>query len=107
MGNQPLQEGTKPKQKSLLQKGSKFAVTPATMPIKEYISTTTVAALQAGECNGIDCSGLYHDVNRILNTFTNKPIHTNIIKSEHLTLENLRKDKDCIIVTADKGVAWL
>ena len=53
----------------------------------------------------MDCSGLYYDVNRILNTFTNKPIHTNITKAEHLALENLRKDKDCIIVTADKGVA--
>ena len=92
-------------EKALLQKGPKFAVTPATIPIKEYISTTTVAALQAGEPNGVDCSGLYHDVNRILNTFTNKPIHTNITKSEHLALENLRKDKDRIIVTADKGVA--
>ena len=50
-------------------------------------------------------SGLYHDVNRILNTFTYKPIHTNITKSEHLALENLRKDEDCIIGTADKGVA--
>ena len=37
--------------------------------------------------------------------FTNKPIHTNITKSEHLALKNLREDKDCIIVTADKGVA--
>ena len=64
-----------------------------------------MAALQAGEHNGVDCSGLYHDVNRILNTFTNKPIQTNITESEHLALENLRKDKDCIIVTADKGVA--
>ena len=78
--------------------------TPATIAIKEYISTTTVAALQADELNGVDCSGLYHDVNRILNTFTNKPIHTNITKSEHLALENLKKDKDHIIVTADKGV---
>ena len=58
-----------------------------------------------GELNGFDCSGLYHDVNRILNTFTNKPVHTNITKSEHLAVENLRKDKDCIIVTADRGVA--
>ena len=94
-----------PEEKSLLQKGPMFAVTPATIPIKEYISTTTVAALQAGELNGVDCSGLYHDVNRILNTFTNKLIHTNITKSEHLAFENLRKDKDHIIVTADKGVA--
>ena len=45
-------------EKPLLQKGSKFAVTPATIPIKEYISTTTVAALQTGELNGVDCSGL-------------------------------------------------
>ena len=87
--------------KSLLQKGPKFAVTPATFPIKEYISTTTVASLQAGKLNGVDCSVLYHDVNRIPNTFTNKPIHTNITKSELLALENLRKDKDRIIVTAD------
>ena len=64
-----------------------------------------MAALQAGELNGVDYIGLYHDVNRILNTFTNKPIHTNITKSEHFALENLRKDKNCIIVTADRGVA--
>ena len=80
-------------------------VTPATIPIKEYISTTTMAALQAGELNGVDCSGLYHDVNRILNTYTNKPISTNITKAEYLALENLRKDRDSIIVTADKAVA--
>ena len=93
-----------PKEKSLLQKGPRFAVTPTTIHIKEYISTTTAAALQVGELNGVDCSGLYHDVNRILNTFTNKPIHTNITNSEHLALENLRKDKDHIIITADKGM---
>ena len=38
-----------PKEKSLLQKGPKFAVTPAKIPVKEYISTTNVAAVQAGE----------------------------------------------------------
>ena len=37
-----------PEEKSLLQKCPKFAVTPATIPIKEYTSTTTVAALQTG-----------------------------------------------------------
>ena len=31
-------------------------------------------------------------------------MHTNITKAEHLALENLRKDKDHIIVTAYKGV---
>ena len=64
-----------------------------------------MAALQAGKLNGVDCNGLYHGVNRILNAYTNKPIHTNITKEEHLALENLREDKDHIIVTADKGVA--
>ena len=105
MGNQPLQEELTPEEKSLLQKGSKCAVTPATIPIKEYISTTTVAVLQADELNGVDWSGLYHNVNRILNTFTNKTIHTNITRSEHVALENLRKDNDHIMFTADKGVA--
>ena len=75
--------------------------------MKKYISTITVAALQAGENNGVNCSGLYHDVNRMLITFTNKPIHTNIIKSEHLALENISKDKDYIIVTAGKGGALI
>ena len=50
-------------------------------------------------------SGLYHDASRIPNTFTNKPIHTNITNLEHLALENLGKDKDHIIVIPDKGVA--
>ena len=104
VGNQPLQEGLAPEEKSLLQKGPQFSVTPATIPIKEYISTTTTAALQAGELNGVDCSGLYHDIIRILNTFTNKPKHTNITKAEHSVLENLRNDKVHIIVTADKDV---
>ena len=53
-----------------------------------------MAALQAGEINGVDCSGIYLDV-------------SNITKSEHIALENHRKDKDCIIVTADKGVVWV
>ena len=83
----------------------KFAVTAATISIKEYISTTTVAVLQAGELNGFDCSCLYHAVYIILNTYTNKLIHTNCTKAEHLALENPRKDEDHVIVTADKGVA--
>ena len=78
---------------------------PQQQSLQRYISTTIVTALQAGELNGVDCSGLYHDINRILNTYTNKPIHTNITKAEQLALENLRKDKDYIIFTADKGVA--
>ena len=64
-----------------------------------------MAALQAAELNGVACSALYPDVNRILNTYNNKLIHTNISKAEYLALQNLRNDKDCIIVTADKGVA--
>ena len=64
-----------------------------------------MAAVQADELNGVDCNSFYHDVNRILNTYTNKPIHTNITKAEHLTIEDLKKDKDHIIVTADIGVA--
>ena len=64
-----------------------------------------MTALQAGELSGANCSGLYHDVNRILNAHTNKPVHTNITKAEHLVLENHRKDKENIIVTSDQGVA--
>ena len=82
-----------------------IAVTLTFIPIKEYISTTTLSALQAGELNGVDCSGLYHDVSRNLNTFTNKPIHTITTKAEHLALQNLRKEKDHITVKSDKGVA--
>ena len=99
------QEGTNIWRKSVLQKGPKFAVTRKNHPVKEYISTTTLAGVQAGEFNGVDCSGLHYEVIRILNTYTNKPKHTNITKAEHLVLENFRKDKDHSIVIADKGVA--
>ena len=75
VGNQPLRRELTPEEKSLLQKGPKIFSYPATIPVKEYISTTTVAAPQAGKLNGVDSSGLYHDVNRILNTYNNKPIH--------------------------------
>ena len=64
-----------------------------------------MAVLQSCEPNAVDWSGLCYDVNRILNTYRNKSLHTNITKAEHLALENLRKDKDFIIVIADKGVA--
>ena len=53
---------------------------------QKYISNTTVTALQADELNGVDCSGLHHYVIGILNTYNNKPIHTNITKAEHLAL---------------------
>ena len=77
-----------PEEKSLPKKSSKFAVTQASIPIKEYISTTTVAVFQAGELNGIDCSDLYDNVSIILNSYITKPMHTNITKAEHLALEN-------------------
>ena len=63
-----------------------------------------MAGFQADELNGVDWSDLYHDVNRIFNTYTSKLIHRNITKAEHLTLENCKKVKDHIIVTAEKGV---
>ena len=91
-------------EKSLLQKGQKICSSLATIPVKECISATTLAAVQTGELIGVDCSGLYHDVNWNLNTYTNKPRHTNITKAGHVALENLRKYKDHIIVTADRGV---
>ena len=92
-----------PEEMSLLQKGLNLQLPQQPSPLKEYISTTTVAAFKAGKLNGVDCSGLYHDVNGILNTYTNKTILTNITKAEHLALENLREDMDHIIVTAAKG----
>ena len=69
--------------------------------------TITVAALQEDELNGVDHSGLYHDVNRILYININKPIYTNINKAEHLALENLRKDKDNFILQLTKVWPWL
>ena len=93
-------------EKSLLQKGPKFAVTPATIPIKEYITATTVAALQAGKCNGVDCRGLCQSVNRIPNIFTNKPMHTNITKSE-LYLKISGKTRTASLLQLTKVWPWL
>ena len=61
-----------PEEKSLLQKGPKICSYPSNHTHPRYISTTTVAAIQAGEPNGVDCSGLYNDYigTSIMNPFT-------------------------------------
>ena len=43
-----------PEEKSLLQKGLTSAVTPVTIPIKEYICTTTEVAIQTVDLNSVD-----------------------------------------------------
>ena len=65
-----------------------------------------MAALQAGELNGDDCSSLYHYVNRIPNSYTNKPIHTNITKAEHLALNISGKTGTTSLLQLTKVWSW-
>ena len=80
-----------------------------TVKIKEYISTTTMAYYGTSrQVNSVVLTAVASTMMSI-EFVTPTPMHqyiqTQPAKAEHLALENLRNDKDHIIVNADNGVA--
>jgi hypothetical protein len=69
-------------ERSILSKGPKYAVTPKSIPVMDYIAATSVAGLQAGESSGVDTSGMYHEVGKLLTHYNSKPIKQNISGNE-------------------------
>ena len=87
----PLTKG----QKSLLATDPNFGIVPNKIPNVDYI--TAVESMDAGE--------LRADVNSLLRRVqVPKP---NLTKQESIGLAQLKKDKDRVVLTADKGVAMV
>ena len=87
-------------QESLLSYGPNFAISPKNPPLGEYIMNIEKV------CQSLDTNTaeeLRTEVYRVLR----KPHHPkpNLKKDEIITMKQLKADKNCMVLTADKGVA--
>ena len=91
-----------PNQEKLLARGPKFVIKPKRPPIEEYITAIekTCPKLDKG-----DVDELRVEVKKALRKAQNKKKSYNITKDENQALIELKRDKERVILTADKGVA--
>ena len=89
-------------QRSVLSKGPNFAVSPDNVPNLDYI---TAIETMCSKLKEEDVAELRGEIDAVIRKGkTPKP---NLNKGERIALKQLRKDKDRIILTADKGVAMV
>ena len=88
-----------PAQRSVLAKGPNFAVTPRQPPNLEYITAIEAACTKLSQR---DAEELRADINRVL-----PPPKPNLTKAKNAALRELKRDRDRIVLTADKGVAMV
>ena len=97
LSNKPLT----PAQRSVLAKGPNFVVTPRQPPNLEYKTAIEAACTKLSQQ---DAEELRADINRVLRSSHPQP---NLTKAQNLALRELKRDRDCIVLTADKGVAMV
>ena len=76
-------------------------VSPKHPPNLEYITATGAACTKLSQQ---DAEELRADINRVLRSSHPKP---NLTKAQNLILRELRRDRDHIVLTADKGVVMV
>ena len=89
-----------PTQKAVLAHGPNFAVTPRNPPILDYITSLEVACQKL---NTNTAEELRSEVHRALRY--SQPSKPNLKKEEMKALNQLRLEKNQMVLTADKGVA--
>ena len=87
---------------SVLAKGPNFAVTPRQPPNLEYITAIEAACTKLSQQ---DAEELRTDINRVLRS--SHPPKPNLTKAQNIALRELKRDRDRIVLTADKGVAMV
>ena len=91
-----------PAQRSVLAKGPNFVVTPRQPPNLEYITAIEAACTKLSQQ---DAEELRANINRVLRS--SHPPKPNLTKAQMSALRELKKDRDHIVLTADKGVAMV
>ena len=89
-------------QRSLLEKGPNFAISPNNIPNLDYITAIETVCSKLKEEDAAELRG---EINGILKK--GKIPKPNLDKDERTALHQLRKDKDRVILMADKGVAMV
>ena len=92
-----------PAQRSVLVKGPNFAVTSRQPPNLEYITAIEAACTKLSQQ---DAEELRADINRVLRSY-HPPPKPNLTKAKNAALRELKRDRDHIVLTADKGVAMV
>ena len=87
-------------QRSVLAKGPNFAVSPKHPPNLWYITAIEAACTKLSQQ---DAEELRADINWVLRA--SDPPKPNLTKVQNLAIRELKKDRDCIVLAADKGVA--
>ena len=90
-----------PAQRSVLAKGPNFVVSPKQPPNLVCITAIEAACTKLSQQ---DAEGLRAEVNRVLRSSHPPP---NLTKAQNLALRELKRDRDHIVLTADKGVAMV
>lgn len=85
---------------SILKKGLNFAITPNKIPVEEVISNIEVAIKNLDITKSEE---IRQDIAKILRT--SKPHASNISVEEKRALNNLKKNKNIVILKVDKGNA--
>ena len=91
-----------PAQRSVLAKGPNFAVTPRQPPKLEYITAIEAACIKLGHQ---DAEELRANINRVPRS--SHPPKPNLTKAQTSVLRELKRDRDHIVLTEDKGVAMV
>ena len=89
-------------QKSVLAKGPNFSLAPINIPNVEYITAVKSMCTKLKEEDAME---LRADVNALLRRA--KAPKPNITREERKGLVQLKKDKDKVVLTADKEVAMV
>ena len=86
----------------MLTKGPNYAITPSHIPNIDYITAIESMCPKPKED---DAMNLRSDINSLLRKA--KVPKSNLAKQEKIGLSQLKRDKDRVILTADKGVAMV
>ena len=86
-------------ERSLLEKGPKFAPTPQTIPVKDIVSEVEAAIVRLPD----DTKDAVRTTTASLLHRAHLPPHSNTTKAELRALKNLKNDHERVIAKADKG----
>ena len=88
--------------RSVIAKGPNFAVSPRHPPNLEYITAIESACTKWSQQ---DAEELRADINQVIRS--SHPPKPNLTKAQIIALRELKRDRDSIVLTADKGVAMV
>ena len=91
-----------PTQRSVLAKGPNFVVSPRQPHNLEYITAIESACTKLGQH---DAEELRANINRVLRS-SHLP-KSNLTKAQTSALRELKRDGDCMVLTAEKGVSMV